>query len=175
MAEPETIFSAIETLFSSPWAGRRVLVSNGGTLTLTSGTITTPVAKTFAISDTTNGIVNLNGGTLLTGQISKAAGGGTATLNFAGGVLKAAASDTPSAAATTFLTGLTTANVKDGGAGIRFNFPGVGLFRPISWEEWLTNFDVHQCAFVYEDDDASRPPSNRYHIVKAEEWKELLS
>jgi len=31
MAEPETIFSAIETLFSSPWAGRRVLVSNGGT------------------------------------------------------------------------------------------------------------------------------------------------
>ena len=25
------------------------------------------------------------------------------------------------------------------------------------------------------EDDASRPPSNRYHIVKAEEWKELLS
>ena len=96
--------------------GGSILVSNGGTLTLTSGTITTPVGKTLAISDTTNGIVNLNGGTLLTGQISKAAGSGTATLNFAGGVLKAAASDTPSAAATTFLTGLTTANVKDGGA-----------------------------------------------------------
>ena len=31
MAEPETIFAAIETLFSSPWAGRRVLVSTGGT------------------------------------------------------------------------------------------------------------------------------------------------
>jgi len=72
-------------------------------------------------------------------------------------------------------SGPATHNVKDGGAGIRFNFPGVGLFRPISWEEWLTNFDVHQCAFVYEDDDASRPPSNRYHIVKAEECKELLS
>jgi phosphopantothenoylcysteine decarboxylase/phosphopantothenate--cysteine ligase len=31
MAEPETIFAAIETLFSSPWSGRRVLVSTGGT------------------------------------------------------------------------------------------------------------------------------------------------
>ncbi|HKW13493.1 MAG TPA: bifunctional phosphopantothenoylcysteine decarboxylase/phosphopantothenate--cysteine ligase CoaBC [Candidatus Krumholzibacteria bacterium] len=31
MAEPETIFAAIDTLFSSPWAGKRVLVSNGGT------------------------------------------------------------------------------------------------------------------------------------------------
>jgi phosphopantothenoylcysteine decarboxylase/phosphopantothenate--cysteine ligase len=31
MAEPETIFTAIDTLFSSPWAGRRVLVSTGGT------------------------------------------------------------------------------------------------------------------------------------------------
>jgi phosphopantothenoylcysteine decarboxylase/phosphopantothenate--cysteine ligase len=31
MAEPETIFAAIETLFNSPWAGRRVLVSTGGT------------------------------------------------------------------------------------------------------------------------------------------------
>jgi phosphopantothenoylcysteine decarboxylase/phosphopantothenate--cysteine ligase len=31
MAEPETIFAAIETLFDSRWAGRRVLVSVGGT------------------------------------------------------------------------------------------------------------------------------------------------
>ena len=72
-------------------------------------------------------------------------------------------------------SGPQTVHVNDGGAGVRFNFPGAAAFRPISWEEWLTNFDVHQCAFVYEDDDASRPPSNRYHIVKAEEWKELLS
>lgn len=72
------------------------------------------------------------------------------------------------------ISGPATHNVNDGGAGIRFNFPGAGVFRPISWEEWLTNFDVHQCAFVYED-DASRPPSNRYRIVKADDWKELLS
>jgi phosphopantothenoylcysteine decarboxylase/phosphopantothenate--cysteine ligase len=31
MAEPETIFTAIDALFSSPWAGKRVLVSTGGT------------------------------------------------------------------------------------------------------------------------------------------------
>jgi phosphopantothenoylcysteine decarboxylase/phosphopantothenate--cysteine ligase len=31
MAEPETIFAAVETLFDSRWAGRRVLVSVGGT------------------------------------------------------------------------------------------------------------------------------------------------
>jgi phosphopantothenoylcysteine decarboxylase/phosphopantothenate--cysteine ligase len=31
MAEPETLFTAIETLFTSPWAGKRVLVSTGGT------------------------------------------------------------------------------------------------------------------------------------------------
>jgi hypothetical protein len=71
-------------------------------------------------------------------------------------------------------SGPATHNVNDGGAGIRFNFPGAGLFRPISWEEWLTNFDVHQCAFVYEG-DTSRPLSNRYRIVKAEEWKDLLA
>jgi phosphopantothenoylcysteine decarboxylase/phosphopantothenate--cysteine ligase len=31
MAEPEAIFAAIETMFGSAWAGRRVLVSVGGT------------------------------------------------------------------------------------------------------------------------------------------------
>ena len=70
-------------------------------------------------------------------------------------------------------SGPATSKVNDGGAGIRFNFPGVGLFRPISWDEWLTNFDVHQCAFVYECDE-SRPLSSQYRIVKAEDWKELL-
>jgi hypothetical protein len=70
-------------------------------------------------------------------------------------------------------SGPATVNVKDGGAGIRLNFPGVSAFRPISWDEWLANFDVHQCAFVYAN-DTSRPLSNRYRIVKAEEWNHLL-
>jgi hypothetical protein len=43
--------------------------------------------------------------------------------------------------------------VNDGGPGIRFNFPGFARFRPISWSEWLDNFDRHQLAFVFEEED----------------------
>jgi hypothetical protein len=71
-------------------------------------------------------------------------------------------------------SGPATVTVNDGGAGVRFNFPGTGPFRPISWEEWLANFDRHLCAFVYERDSADEPLSNRYRIVKAAEWKDLL-
>lgn len=70
-------------------------------------------------------------------------------------------------------SGPATVDVKDGGAGVRFNFPGVGTYRPIDWQEWFDNFDRHQCAFVY-DNDASVPLSNRYRIVKASEWKEII-
>jgi hypothetical protein len=63
--------------------------------------------------------------------------------------------------------------VNDGGAGIRFNFPGAATFRSISWEEWLENFDAHECAFVY-DSDSSLPLNSRYHIVKASDWNDLL-
>jgi hypothetical protein len=72
-------------------------------------------------------------------------------------------------------TGPATVDVKDGGAGIRFNFPAVGVFRPISWDEWFANFDRHLCAFVYEADDPSGTRSNRYRIVRASEWKDLLA
>ena len=71
-------------------------------------------------------------------------------------------------------SGPATVDVKDGGAGVRFNFPGTGAYRPISWDEWLANFDRHECAFVY-DNDAELPLSNRYRIVKAEEWKDVLA
>lgn len=71
-------------------------------------------------------------------------------------------------------SGPATVHVNDGGAGIRFNFPGAGSFRPISWDEWFANFDRHECAFVFEADAAQPPLSNRYRIVKADEWKELL-
>jgi hypothetical protein len=64
--------------------------------------------------------------------------------------------------------------IRDGGAGVRFNFPGVAPFRPISWDEWLANFDDHECAFVF-DNDSSSPLNSRYRIVKAEEWKDFLS
>ena len=38
-------------------------------------------------------------------------------------------------------SGPATVNVHDGGAGVRFNFPGAGVFRPISCAEWFENFD----------------------------------
>ena len=63
-------------------------------------------------------------------------------------------------------------DVNDGGPGIRFNFPGVGRYRPISWDEWFDNFDRHQLTFVYEDRlEEGGPPSGRYRIVKAEQWQ----
>jgi len=70
-------------------------------------------------------------------------------------------------------SGPATVDVKDGGAGVRFNFPGRGLYRPIDWQEWFENFDHHECAFVY-DNDASAPTSSRYRIVKAADWKDFL-
>ena len=71
-------------------------------------------------------------------------------------------------------SGPATVNVQDGGAGIRFNFPGASPYRPISWDEWLDNFDRHECAFVYDNDSDPGTPSNRYRIVKAWEWKDFL-
>jgi hypothetical protein len=35
------------------------------------------------------------------------------------------------------ISGPPTVRVNDGGAGIRFNFPGAAPFRPITWEEWF--------------------------------------
>jgi hypothetical protein len=71
-------------------------------------------------------------------------------------------------------SGPATINVKDGGAGVRFNFPGTGAYRPIEWDEWFENFDRHDCAFVF-DNDGSPQMSNRYRIVKASEWTDFLS
>ena len=70
-------------------------------------------------------------------------------------------------------SGPATVDVKDGGAGVRFNFPGTGAYRPIEWDEWFENFDRHDCAFVF-DSDGSPQMSNRYRIVKASEWTDFL-
>jgi hypothetical protein len=53
-------------------------------------------------------------------------------------------------------SGPATVDLRDGGAGIRFNFPAAGRFRPISWEEWFEHFDRHQLSFVYEEEIADR-------------------
>jgi hypothetical protein len=54
------------------------------------------------------------------------------------------------------VSGPATVDVHDHGAGIRFNFPGFGRFRPITWEEWFDDFDRHQLTFVYEEEIADR-------------------
>ena len=61
--------------------------------------------------------------------------------------------------------------VNDQGAGVRFNFPGVSRFRPISWDEWFENFDAHGCIFVCDNEARDGAVSNRYQIVKLEDWK----
>lgn len=63
-------------------------------------------------------------------------------------------------------------DVNDGGAGIRFNFPGFGQFRPITWEEWFDNFDRHQLTFVYEgQSEDGGTPSATWRLVKTERWE----
>jgi Protein of unknown function (DUF2934) len=53
-------------------------------------------------------------------------------------------------------SGPATVNVNDGGVGIRFNFPGVARFRPISWDEWFEHFDRNRLLFVYQEEVADR-------------------
>ena len=62
-------------------------------------------------------------------------------------------------------SGPATVDVQDGDAGIRFNFPGAGRFRPISWDEWFQNFRQHKLLFVYESDVPGTTPSGRYRLV----------
>ena len=68
----------------------------------------------------------------------------------------------------------TSMSVNDGGAGIRFNFPGAGRFRPISWDEWFENFDRHELAFVYDNDGQPESASGRYRLVKFADWQPVI-
>jgi hypothetical protein len=61
-------------------------------------------------------------------------------------------------------------SVHDGGAGIRFNFPGVSLFREISWEEWIDNLRDYDLLFVFEERTPQGTTSNRYRLVRASDW-----
>jgi hypothetical protein len=64
-------------------------------------------------------------------------------------------------------SGPAVVRVNDGGAGVRFNFPGVAPFRPISWDEWFDNFDKHKLSFVYEEEGAARGET---HGQDREDW-----
>lgn len=62
-------------------------------------------------------------------------------------------------------SGPPTVTVNDDGTGIRFNFPGLGRFRPISWEEWFKNFDTYEMAFIFERDESGSASGNRYRLM----------
>ena len=70
-------------------------------------------------------------------------------------------------------SGPATIDVRDGGAGIRFNFPGVARFRPITWEEWLENFTKHDLMFVYEREESGRSSSTRYRLVPRKKLRDV--
>ena len=70
-------------------------------------------------------------------------------------------------------SGPSTLSVNDDGTGIRFNFPGIGRFRPIAWEEWFRNFDAYSLVFVYERDEAKRTPSSRYRMLPIDVLKRV--
>jgi hypothetical protein len=53
-------------------------------------------------------------------------------------------------------SGPATVNVNDGGASIRFNFPGIARFRPISWAEWFEHFHADNLIFLYDEEVADR-------------------
>ena len=55
--------------------------------------------------------------------------------------------------------------VDDGGSGLRFNFPGAGRFREISWDEWFEHFGRHDLVFVCDDPDGDLPPGGLYRLV----------
>lgn len=94
--------------------GKGTLNVNGGQVT--QGTSGNGSLEISASSGDT-GTVNLNGGTLTVQYIVD--DGGTSTFNFNGGTLQASSNDTTNNR--TFLTGLDTANVRNGGAVIDTN------------------------------------------------------
>jgi len=92
--------------------GNGIIAQNGGTVTVAGGLT---LAGTAAAPSIRTAVYNLNGGELNVNAISMAtsgAGTNTSTFNFNGGTLK------PTASSLTFMQGLTTANVKNGGAKI---------------------------------------------------------
>jgi hypothetical protein len=76
-------------------------------------------------------------------------------------------------------SGMATLDVNDGGAPIRFNFPGYARLRQISWQEWFDSFEHHDLLFVYEEFDGDEIASRAYarwqgrgrdHGLDREDW-----
>ena len=59
----------------------------------------------------------------------------------------------------------TVLSVKDGGTGLRFNFPGAATFRPIGWVEWFDLFDSQDLVFAFDEAVESGTPTAQYRLV----------
>jgi hypothetical protein len=75
----------------------------------------------------------------------------------------------PATGERTFSGPATSMSVADGGACLRFNFPGFSRFRMISWDEWFESFNSHDLTFVYETGEAGEAPNARYRLVPTSE------
>ncbi|MES2924411.1 MAG: autotransporter-associated beta strand repeat-containing protein [Verrucomicrobiota bacterium] len=109
-------------------AGGGIVVGELGTGTLTvssGGAVTTAATGVLRLGTGVSGnaTVHLNGGTLTTPKVDTT--GGTSTFNFNGGTLKANASST------TYFQGLTTTNVRNGGALIDTNGSNITIGQPL--------------------------------------------
>jgi len=98
--------------------------TGSGTLTISGTGRVTLDAVRFAYSNNGNGTVNLNGGTLEATRIEKVTAG-TGVMNFNGGVLKALAGDT------SYMQGITSANILAGGARINTNGFDITIAQPL--------------------------------------------
>ncbi|MEO7100191.1 MAG: autotransporter-associated beta strand repeat-containing protein [Luteolibacter sp.] len=116
--------TSVLNLTNATLANKSVGVAGKGTLTLTAGAINSGTGLTVAKSAGGVGVINLNGGLLDTATLI--GGLGTSTLHFNGGTLRA------NVAGTTFLQGLTAANVDAGGAAIDTQAFNVTIAQPLS-------------------------------------------
>ena len=110
-------------------SGTSTFTQNGGSVTLFSdGGITAGGTGSLNLGNggsTGTYAYNLSGGTLTTPSISKASTAANGSFNFNGGTLVAAASST------TFMQGLTAANIQNGGAIIDTNGNNITIAQPL--------------------------------------------
>jgi autotransporter-associated beta strand protein len=104
-------------------------VSGAGQLLFTSTAVNSGVGIGGINTEAGNGTVNLNGGLIQAAQVfDPNATGGTSTFNFNGGVLRVTAG---SLAGATYMTGLTNAFVRSGGAFIDTNGVATTIGQPL--------------------------------------------
>jgi hypothetical protein len=70
-------------------------------------------------------------------------------------------------------SGPATIDVKDGGTGVRFNFPGIQLFSADRLGRVVRKLRPTRSTFVYQEDAPTGTASARYRMVKAKDWTRL--